>query len=126
MKGIMRHAPPATARRNPPAWPLAAGNDEGPRAGNRLFDRVAVGFWLGGAGLGTVGCLAGAAMPYRHPAAVTISVIWWGIYLGCLGAWAGALFGMWSERAAAARSSRAEGAQRLPPGALARRGLPSK
>jgi hypothetical protein len=64
----------------------------------RRFDGVAVGFWLGGLVLGTAGCILGACMPYRHPVAVTISVVWWGIYLGCSGAGFGALFGMWIDR----------------------------
>ena len=32
-------------------------------------------------------------MPYRHPVGVTISILWWGIYLGCLGASIGAGIG---------------------------------
>jgi hypothetical protein len=63
------------------------------------FSPEAIGFWLGGAGLGTCGCLLGALMPYCHPAAVAISVLWWGIYLGCLGASVGALVGALTRRA---------------------------
>jgi hypothetical protein len=67
----------------------------------RRFDRVGIGFWLGGIALGTVGFIVGACMPYRHPAGVTISVLWWGIYLGCFGASIGAgigcLFGLWRD-----------------------------
>jgi hypothetical protein len=37
-------------------------------------------------------------MPYRHPVAVTANVLWWGIFLGCLGASIGALFGLWAEQ----------------------------
>src|SRR5262245_48496738 len=41
-------------------------------------------------------------MPNRHPVAVTISVIWWGTYLGCFGASVGAgiggLIGQWRDR----------------------------
>jgi hypothetical protein len=40
-------------------------------------------------------------MPYRHPVAVTISVLWWGIYLGCFGASLGALLGLWAEQTSA-------------------------
>jgi hypothetical protein len=40
-------------------------------------------------------------MPYQHPVAVAISVLWWGIYLGCFGASVGALIGLFTERAAA-------------------------
>jgi len=52
---------------------------------------LTIGFWLGGSLLGTAGCILGVCMPYHHPAAVVISVIWWGAYLGCLGASVGAL-----------------------------------
>jgi hypothetical protein len=36
-------------------------------------------------------------MPYRHPVAVAANVLWWGIFLGCLGASIGALLGLWKE-----------------------------
>jgi hypothetical protein len=72
----------------------------------RRLNPVAVGFWLGGFVLGTAGAIVGACMPYRHPVAVTISILWWGIYFGCFGAYIGALLGLgknrtasWSERA---------------------------
>jgi hypothetical protein len=60
------------------------------------FDRT-VGFWLGAAVLGTAGCCVGLAMPYRHPAAVTASVLWWGVLLGCLGGSVCAVLGLWAE-----------------------------
>jgi hypothetical protein len=63
------------------------------------FSPVTVGFWLGGAGLGTGGCLLGALMPYHHPAAVALSVLWWGLYFGCFGASVGALVGVLTGRA---------------------------
>src|SRR5262245_35931161 len=50
-----------------------------------------------GAFLGVGGCILGSCMPYRHPVAVALSVLWWGIYLGCFGASVGALLGMWAE-----------------------------
>jgi hypothetical protein len=59
----------------------------------RRVDRVLIGFWLGGFGLGTAGCIVGACMSYHHPVAVMMSVVWWGIYLGCLGASLGAGIG---------------------------------
>ena len=59
----------------------------------RRADRVAIGLFLGGVVLGTAGCILGACMPYRHPVGVTISILWWGIYLGCLGASFGAGIG---------------------------------
>jgi hypothetical protein len=60
------------------------------------FDRT-VGFWLGAAVLGTAGCFIGAAMPYRHPVAVTANVLWWGVFLGCLGGSVCAVAGLWAE-----------------------------
>jgi hypothetical protein len=64
----------------------------------RRFNPVTVGFWLGGFVLGTAGAIAGACMPYRYPAAVTISVLWWCIYFGFFGASIGALLGLWKNR----------------------------
>jgi hypothetical protein len=63
------------------------------------FSPVTIGFWLGGAGLGTGGCLLGALMPYHHPVAVAVSVLWWGIYFGSFGASVGALVGLLTDRA---------------------------
>jgi hypothetical protein len=61
----------------------------------RRLNPVTVGFWLGGFILGIGGAIAGACMPYRHPVAVTISILWWGIFFECFGASIGALFGSW-------------------------------
>jgi hypothetical protein len=74
------------------------------------FDRVSFGFWLGAITLGTGGCILGGCMPYHHPIAVTISVIWWGMYIGCLGASLGALFGLLIH----ALSGRSSGSLDLP------------
>jgi hypothetical protein len=70
-------------------------------SGWRRFDRVSIGFWLGGATLGIGGGILGACMPYNDPFAIAISVMWWGIYMGCFGASLGALFGLfttWDSR----------------------------
>ena len=64
---------------------------------SRRFDRV-IGLTLGGIVLGTGGCILGASMPYRHPVGITISMLWWGIYFGCLGVWLGAVLGASVER----------------------------
>jgi hypothetical protein len=75
------------------------------------FNPRTTGFWLGGTGMGTGGCLLGALLPYRHPVAVAISVLWWGIYCGWFGASVGALVGELTERAPprpAVRRERAE------------------
>jgi hypothetical protein len=49
------------------------------------FRALTIGFGLGGGLLGTGGGLLGVGMPYHYPVAVAISVLWWGIYLGCFG-----------------------------------------
>jgi hypothetical protein len=64
----------------------------------RRLNPVTVGFWLGGLVLGTGGAVVGACMPYHHPVAVTLSILWWGIYLGCFGASLGAVFALWKNR----------------------------
>jgi hypothetical protein len=81
----------------PPYLVLDSGELERAVRGRR-FDPVLIGFWLGGILLGAAGCLLGARMPYHHPVAVTLSVVWWGVFCGCSGAVAGALLGMWAER----------------------------
>jgi hypothetical protein len=50
-------------------------------------------------------------MPYQHPVAVTISVLWWGIYLGFFGASLGAVLGLLTSRAPAAPFMRSDGEQ---------------
>ena len=57
----------------------------------RRWSRITLGFWLGGILFGTAGCILGASLSYHHPVARVISVLWWGIYWGCLGA------SLWSE-----------------------------
>jgi hypothetical protein len=58
---------------------------------NRASNRIGIGFWIGGALFGIGGCILGFGMPYHHPVAVVISMLWWGIYCGCFGASVGAL-----------------------------------
>jgi hypothetical protein len=77
---------------------VATVNAEPRRALRRRYNRITLGFWLGGIILGTAGCLLGAALPYHHPMARVISALWWGIYAGCLGACLGALPGLFLER----------------------------
>jgi hypothetical protein len=92
------YRPRSTGRRGPNPSPGTTGTGGRPGAFSRFrLDRT-LGFWLGGAVLGTAGCILGAAMPYRHPVAVTANVLWWGIFLGCLGASIGALLGLWAEQ----------------------------
>ena len=93
----MRHLPHVMDEQDPILAPLALGDGEGTTAvGHRRFDR-GVGAWLGGVALGMGGCLFGASMPYHHPLGVVVSVLWWGLYLGCLGMSLGALLGLWAE-----------------------------
>jgi hypothetical protein len=68
-------------------------------ARGRRFSWATIGFFLGGLVLGTAGCILGTGMPYRHPVAVTMSILWWGLYLGCAGASFVALIGLWMDRA---------------------------
>ena len=94
-------APPPLPR-NPGRWDgqraaRPPGGHPAPGRLRRRFDRT-IGFWLGGALLGVGGCILGICLPYRHPVAVTLSVLWWGIYLGCFGASIGALLGLWAEQ----------------------------
>jgi hypothetical protein len=80
----------------------------------RRFRPLTIGFWLGGAGLGLGGCLLGALMPYRHPVAVALSVLWWGLYFGCFGASVGALVGALTDRAPPRPSTTGDGAGMVP------------
>jgi hypothetical protein len=75
----------------------------------RRLQPITIGFWLGGVALGTAGCVLGACMPYSHPVAVTISIFWWGIYLGCFGASVGALLGLCAEQSPAPPFQRSDG-----------------
>ena len=93
----MDFRPRSSGRRGPNPSPRAAATGGRTGTSSRLrFDRT-VGFWLGTAVLGTVGCLVGFAMPYHHPVAVTANVLWWGVFLGCLGGSVCAVAGLWAE-----------------------------
>jgi hypothetical protein len=94
----------STDRRDPISAPLTARKGRWQSTGRRFRFNRTIGFWIGAAILGTAGCILGVCMPYSHPVGVTISVLWWGIYLGCFGASIGALMGMLIESAAAARA----------------------
>jgi hypothetical protein len=63
---------------------------------SRWFDRITIGFWLGGLALGTGGCVLGG-WRYGHPVGVAAGMLWWGIYLGSFGASLGALIGLWTD-----------------------------
>jgi hypothetical protein len=118
----MAVTPLLTGERNPPGLPMTPADGERQRAvrpprgrpvvgsSDRRFDRH-IGFWLGGAILGTGGCILGACMPYRQPVAVTLSVLWWGIYFGCFGMNLGALLGLWAEQTPVPPGDRQAGVQ---------------
>jgi hypothetical protein len=103
----MASAPCPTDLRNSTPAPITAGNvnwlsairpHEWLLACNPFRARIgpiAIGFWLGGIALGIGGLILGARMPYRHPVGVSLSILWWGIYLGCFGASIGASVGAW-------------------------------
>jgi hypothetical protein len=90
-----RRRAPDRSIRNPPA-PAARREPKNPAPSTRFAGRT-IGFWLGGVVLGTGGCILGVCMPYHHPVAVVMSALWWGIFLGCLGASIGSVLGQWAE-----------------------------
>jgi hypothetical protein len=92
---ISPHAPGRPKRPRPDA---AANRERKRPARRQRLARTTLGFWIGGSLLGTAGCLLGVCMPYHHPVAVTIGALWWGIYLGCLGASIGALVSLVTKR----------------------------
>ena len=77
--------------------PIPAGERQWHQAVRRECDRATLAFRLGGILLGTAGCILGAWMPYSHPVARTLSVLWWGVFLGCLGGSVCAVAGLWAE-----------------------------
>jgi hypothetical protein len=125
----MARTPCLTDLRNRPPSPITSGNGEWQRAESpprerpaanprrRRFARDTLGFWLGGILLGVGGCLYGASRPYQYPVGVAVSVLWWGIYCGALGASIGALVGLWAEPSRMARAG--------PPGGTDSPGLPA-
>jgi hypothetical protein len=105
----MLKTPLPTNWRSPTSSPAPAGNGKGKSVVRRLrFDRT-IGFWLGVIVSGTAGCIIGASAPYHHPVAVTMSMLWWGIYVGCFGGSVGALIGVLTERTPAAPSRGSDG-----------------
>jgi hypothetical protein len=98
----MLETPLPTKRRNPISAPAPAGNRQCNRVAHRIRFNRTLGFWLGGIVLGTAGCIIGALAPYEHPVAVTLSMLWWGVYVGAFGGSVGALIGVLAENISAA------------------------
>src|SRR5262249_26618332 len=92
----------------------------------RRFSPLTIGFGLGGAGMGIGGCLLGVLMPYRHPVAVALSVLWWGTYFGCFGASIGALVGAFADRAPTWPSQTSAGAGKAPTESEQTDGIPGR
>jgi hypothetical protein len=80
----------------------------------RRFDKITIACLLGGIVLGTVGGILGACMPYRHPVAVGMSVLWWSIYCGCFGVSLGAWCSCFTERPPNSPSPETAGAGKPP------------
>jgi hypothetical protein len=95
---------------HPQGWEAAANRFR------RRSNRVALAFGLGGGLLATAGGVFGACMPYQHPLAVAVSVIWWGIYYGCFGMGLAALFCFLTGRIPSVPTARTEGAEKPPSG----------
>jgi hypothetical protein len=126
----MASTPCLTDLRNQPQIPITTENqDQRREAGQtwrpRSFHLSSRGFCLGGIILGLAGCILGACMPYRNPVAVTISVLWWGNYLGWFGASIGALWGVWKDRDSDFPSTGSDGRTAAAPSARTGRSSPS-
>jgi hypothetical protein len=92
----------------------------------RQLSPVTLGFWLGGAGMAIGGGLLGTMMPYRHPVAMALSVLWWGLYFGCFGASVGALVGVFTDREPTWPSRTSVGAGQAPTESEATEGIPGR
>jgi hypothetical protein len=63
----------------------------------RKRDPITIGMLAGGLILGTVGVAVAVSYSYAHSAGLAISMIWWGVYFGALGASIGALPGLFTQ-----------------------------
>jgi hypothetical protein len=64
----------------------------------RRWDPITIGMLAGGLVLAAVGVAVAASYSYAHPAGLAVSMIWWGIYCGALGASIGALPCLFTQR----------------------------
>ena len=65
---------------------------------HRRWDPITIGMLAGGLVLAAVGVAVAASYSYAHQAGLAVSMIWWGIYCGALGASIGALPGLFTQR----------------------------
>jgi hypothetical protein len=64
----------------------------------RRHDPILIGMLVGGLVFGAIGAAVAATYSYAHPSGLAISMSWWGIYCGALGASIGALPGLFTQR----------------------------
>jgi hypothetical protein len=83
---------------------------------HRGADPITIGMLAGGLLLGALGVAVAASYSYAHAAGMVISLIWWGIYFGALGASIGALPGLFTQRARGNREIGTAAAPCLPHG----------
>ena len=62
-------------------------------------DPITIGMLAGGLILGVIGAAVAASYSYAHSAGLVVSLIWWAIFFGALGASLGALPGLFTQRA---------------------------
>jgi hypothetical protein len=94
----MSSIPRSADRRKLAAYPITACKGASKRVSRRLRFAAAIRFWLCVITFGTAGCLFGVSMAGRHPVALTMSVLWWGIYFGFFGWSISAWIGFLTER----------------------------
>lgn len=108
----MPHTPLSTDQQKAPSLRTTAALRDRDQFVRCVFDRVSIGFALGGVSLWTVGCIVGASVAYHHPVARALSVLWWGTFFGCFGASVGALVALLTERVRARPSQHGNGVAR--------------
>ena len=91
---------PAIEHRAKSRWAVPTGmvQDGADVVRRRRWDPITIGMLAGGLVLAAVGVAVAASYSYAHPAGLAVSMIWWGIYCGALGASIGALPGLFTQR----------------------------
>src|SRR5262245_53179469 len=77
-------------KQNQPATPRPYKRPAALRAIRRQFDPLTTGFLVGGVTFAIGGCILGVYLPYHNPVGVNISMLWWSIFMGIIGAYVGA------------------------------------